>query len=141
LKIVVDWAAQGTDSLAIQVQGTLNARGQPLAEALDALLHPLGLGYRVIDANLLQVTTQKALDERLEIEFYPARELVAAGQTGPGLVEKIKRQMAAPAWSPAGPAQIQFDQISAALVVLQSQPAQRSIARLLASLQPPKAKK
>jgi len=141
LKIVVDWAALNTDSLAIQVKGTLKASGLPLAEALDALLQPLGLGYRVVDANLLQVSSQKALAERLELEFYPVREFVAAGQTGPGLVDKIKRQVTAPAWSPAGPAEIQFDQLSSTLIVLQSQPAQRTIARLLDGLRPPPAKK
>jgi hypothetical protein len=142
VKIVVDWAAQGVDGLAVQAKGTLKAQGQPLADALDALLRPLGLAYRVVDAHVLEVTTKKVIDRRLELEFYPVRELVAAGLTGPALVEKIKSQVAKGTWSDAGgPAELQFDNISSTLVILQSQPVHRAIARLLGEMRPKKPAK
>lgn len=134
-KIVVDWAAQGVDGLATQARGKLRAQAQPLGAALESMLRPIGLALRVVDAQLLEVTTQKALDQRLEVEFYPVRELAAAGLSGASIMERIKGQIAKPAWSDAGgPAELQFDSISSTLVVLQSQPAQRAIARLLAEL-------
>jgi hypothetical protein len=143
-KIVVDWAAQGVDGPASQPKGVLKAQGQTLGSALETLLRPLGLGFRAVDAGLLEVTTLKVIDQRLELEFYPVGELVTAGLSGPSMVERIKSQVPKPAWSDAGgPAELQFDSISSTLVVLQSQPAQRAIGRLLADLKaktPAKAK-
>ena len=130
------------DRLALSAAGasdrtgaSLTADKQPLGEALDELLRPLELQYRVIGATTLQVTSRKAVSARLELEFYPAADLLTGGRTGPELVEQIKGRLAGSTWSDAGgPGVLHFDQPSKCLIVLQSQPVQAALERLLAEL-------
>ena len=122
-------AAQGTPS---QLTAKLSADQQPLGEALDELLRPLGLGFRVIDAQTLQITTRQAVAARPELEFYPLADLLAEGETGSSLMGKIRAQVAGGTWSDAnGPGVLGFDKPSTCLLVLQSQPVQFELQALL----------
>jgi hypothetical protein len=133
--ILVDRLALSAAGVSDRTDARVTVEKQPLAEALPALLNPLGLEYRVIDAKTLQVTTRKAVAARLELEFYPVNKLLANGRTGPALVEQIKGRLAGSTWSDAGgPGVLYFDQPSSCLIVLQSQPVQGELARLLAEL-------
>ena len=133
--VLVDRLALGAAGVSERAGASLTADKQPLGEALEKLLRPLGLQYRVIDATTLQVTSRKAVSARLELEFYPVRQLLTGGRTGPALVEQIKGRLAGPTWSDAGgPGALHFDQPSNCLIVLQSQPVQVALQRLLAEL-------
>ncbi len=80
------------------------------------------------------MTTPEGLDERLEMEFYPIRPWLDRGIQGQRLAEQLKRRVAPATWSDVGGlAEICFDPPSRSLVVLQSQPAQTAIQRLLAA--------
>jgi hypothetical protein len=106
--------------------------GQPLAEALKSLLDPLHLGYRIVDAKTILITTAEAAGERLEIEFYRVGKLIGDDPTGAALVERIKTALAPRSWDDAGgPGSIEFDP-SGCLIVLQTQPRQIELERLLA---------
>ena len=73
----------------------------PQGEALGKLLEPLGLAWRAVDANTLQVTTQKAVAARMELEFYPVGKLLA-GQPPAALIERIKTGLPAQIWGEGG---------------------------------------
>ena len=50
--------------------------GQPLGEALRALLEPMELAYRIVDRDTLQITSRQAIDAHVEPEFYPVSDLL-----------------------------------------------------------------
>ena len=96
------------------------------------LLDPLGLAWRAVDANTLQITTQKALAARMELEFYPVGQLLA-GQPPAALIERIKTELRGAVWGDGGAGGVlYFDPPSKCLIVLQSQPVQVAIEALLA---------
>ena len=93
---------------------------------------PLGLGYRAVDGQTIQVTTRKAVAGRLELEFYHVGDTLGKERTASALIERIKSRVAGPTWSDAGgPGVIHFDPASGCLIVLQSQPAQLAVESLL----------
>ncbi|HXT60365.1 MAG TPA: DUF1559 domain-containing protein [Pirellulales bacterium] len=106
--------------------------GEPLAESLKSLLDPLHLGYRIIDAKTILITTAEAAGERLEIEFYRVGQLTSDDPTGEALIERIKTALAPRSWDDAGgPGSIELVP-SDCLIVLQTQPRQIELERLLA---------
>lgn len=131
--MVVDWAAVSAAGIRPDTPATLRVHQVPLSEAMLALLHPLGLTYRIATGEVLEVTTRNAVAARLELEFYPVRDLVPPGDAGETLANRIKAQIAPESWSEAGgPGVIVFDAPSACLLVLQSQHTQVRVQLLLA---------
>lgn len=131
--LVVDWAAVAGAGVRPDAPATLRAHEEPLSEALVSLLTPLGLTYRIAAPEVLEVTTRKAVAARLELEFYPVRDLVVPGDTGEALCNRVKAEIAPESWSDAGgPGVIVFDPPSACLLVLQSQHTQVRVELLLA---------
>jgi hypothetical protein len=133
--ILVDGIALSAAGIAPGAQGTLRANGQPFSDCLVELLQPLGLTYRIVAADVFEVTSRKAAAARLELELYPIGNLLAQGQTVEAVIERIQGQVAPPTWNDAGgPAAIVFDKASNCLLVLQSQPAQVKVQILLGKL-------
>ena len=131
--ILVDRLSLASAGVSPEANASLVVRDQPLGAALDQLLEGLGLAYRVIDARTLQITTRKAVAAQLELEFYPVASLLTDGQTPEALIARVKGRLAGSTWNDAGGlAAIGYDQRSQCLIVLQSQPVQASIERLLA---------
>ncbi|MCD4726510.1 MAG: hypothetical protein K8R46_02535, partial [Pirellulales bacterium] len=132
--ILVDRASLALADTSDQVEATLTARKQRLGEALTALLRPLGLTYRIVGDELIQATTEEAAEERLELEFHPIGPWLDRGIQAERLAEQLKARVAPVSWSDVGGlADIYFDAPSGCLIVLQSQPAQAAIQRLLAT--------
>ncbi|MBN1395784.1 MAG: hypothetical protein JW959_12245 [Pirellulales bacterium] len=132
--ILVDRAALALADTSDQVEASVTVKDQKLGDALDILLRPLGLTYRVVAEDLIQVTTPDAIEERLELEFFPVADWLARGVSAERLVEELKGRVAPATWSDVGgDADIHFDAPSGCLVVLQSRPAQATIGRLLKS--------
>jgi hypothetical protein len=131
--IIVDRAALAAAETSDRIEATLTAEKQGFGAALAALLRPLGLTYRAIGPNALQVTTRESAEERLELEFYTIGRWLDKGVSGAKLADALKARVAAATWSDAGGlADVCFDPPSRSLIVLQSQPVQATIARLLA---------
>jgi len=131
--LLIDRAALHAAGLNSKSLATVSVEKQPLDLALEKLLRPLGLVYRVVDARTLQITTYKADIGRLELEFYPVERLLPDGTSASDLIERIKGRVAGSTWSDAGgPGVIHFDKRSKCLMVLQSQPVQVAVERLLA---------
>jgi hypothetical protein len=134
-RIVVDWPALAAEGVPPTVAGSVRVDGQPLSAALDELLQPLGLAYRVVEPDVFEITTRKELAARLEVELYPVGPLMTAkGMTAESLAEWIKGRVAGGSWNDAGgPGAAYFDGPSRTLVVLQSQPIQGQIEAALAA--------
>jgi hypothetical protein len=136
-EIFVDRPALAAAKLNENTPTKLRSEMLPQGIVLHQLLEPLGLGWRAIDANILQVTTKSALAARLEVEFYPAGKKLA-GQTPAALLDQIKAAAPGAAWGdgPMKPGAlagaIYFDPASQFVIVLQSQPVQAVIEAFLA---------
>jgi hypothetical protein len=136
MRILVNWLAICSAGGSPQIAGTLKAHDQPLSQALDGLLQPLGLVYRVVDAETLEITTAKANNARLELEFYPIGKLLDKGQTLASLTERIVSEVAQGSWGEAGGSGVlAFDEPSRCLLVLQPQPVQTLLEAALARWQ------
>jgi hypothetical protein len=128
IDILLDRQALGAAGMSDKSEISFTADNRPLAVALDELLVPLKLGYRPIDAHTLQVTTQSALDARLDLEFYPVGKLLGKDRSGSDLIGQIKTTIAPTSWNDSAPSPaIYFDQPSNMLIVLQSPPAHVAI--------------
>ncbi|HEU0069326.1 MAG TPA: hypothetical protein VFQ26_08730, partial [Nitrospiraceae bacterium] len=68
--LLVDWKAVGEEGWNTAAETQFTVADKPLSEALQTLLGPMGLTYRVVDESTLQITTPAALQARLETEFY-----------------------------------------------------------------------
>ena len=71
-EILVDCPALEAAGISANAAGKFRAEKLPLDEALRQLLEPLDLSWRAVGPNALQITSQKALAARMEVEFYPA---------------------------------------------------------------------
>jgi len=114
---------------------TVTGNERPLSEVLVSLLDPLGLTYRMVDADTFEITTRKAAAARLELEIYPLATILAKSMTAESIMRRIKGQVSSGTWNDAGgPGVMIFDEAARALLVLQSQPAQVRIQLLLGKL-------
>jgi len=130
--ILFDRVAMARQRWSPASEASVNAEKEPLDVVLGQLLDPMGLAYRVIDAKTLQITTAAAAAARMQLEFYPFGKLLGSGRTGAALAEQIRTGVAPTTWtSTGGPGTLHFDEPSACLIVLQSQPAQVAVERLL----------
>jgi hypothetical protein len=133
--ILVDRLAIGAVSQSPDVKTTWKVEKKRLAAALGDLLQPLGLSYRVVDGETLQVSAKTALDARLELEFYPLPEKAIKGQSAGALLDRIRNNVAPATWNDAGGSgALYLDKTSGCLIVLQSQPVQAAVRQLVSSL-------
>jgi uncharacterized protein DUF1559 len=135
VNIHINWLMLVEEGISAHTTGTLSAHEMPLAEALGQLLQPLGLAYRVISVDTIEITTRKAALAKLDLEFFPVGDLLDKGLAVDSLMEPIKERLAPDTWSDAGgPGVLYFDQLSRCLIVLQPQQTQVSIEILLAGV-------
>jgi hypothetical protein len=130
-EILIDRPALAADEISENMPEKVKLDKLPQGEALRQLLEPLGLAWRVVDANTLQVTTPRVLAARMELEFYPVARLLS-DQSPAALIEKIKEKLGEAKWDEGDAAgRIRFDPPSHCLIVLQSQPVQMALESLL----------
>jgi len=133
MRILVDWQAVASAGWNPDADATLVANKQPLADALDALLDPMELTWRAIDARTLQVLTPARLAERNEIELYAAGDLLNDDPAGEALQAKLREALGATAFRDSGGnGELRFDVPSKCLIAALPQPKQRELEALLA---------
>jgi len=132
--LLIDQVTLAEAGRSVLSETSMAVEKEPLAQALAGALKPLGLGFRAIDEQTLQITTLEGLREFLEVEFYPVRDLLPAGATAAeDFVAQLKTELPAARWSDTGgPGAIAFDPVSLSLLVLHNQPVQRELEELLA---------
>jgi hypothetical protein len=140
LRILVDWRDVATLGWNPDADATLVAEKQPLAEALDTLLNPLELTWRVIDGSTLQVVTPTRLDQRHEVELYPAADLLEGDAAGEALVTKLQAALGPALFQDGGGSgELRLDVASKCLIAALPQPKQRELEALLAKWREEKA--
>ena len=100
-EILIDRPGLAAIGLSENTPGTVRADKMPQGEALRQLLEPLELAWRAVDGSTLQVTTQKAIAARMEVEFYPVAKL-PAGQPPAALIERLKAGVKDATWGQGG---------------------------------------
>ncbi len=112
-----------------EVQWTVT--GQPLSAALESLLTPMELTYRIADGGSLQITTPADLAARRETEFYPCADLLGPDGDPAPLLEKLRTASPAEWWQPPLAGDVAWDAPSRALIVRLPQRQQQAIEQLL----------
>ncbi len=62
--IVIDWRTLAEVDFTLDTEISCAAENRPLGEALSAVLSPLGLAWRAVDNQTLQITSRAAADRR-----------------------------------------------------------------------------
>ena len=131
-EFIIDRPALAAAKTGENAATTLRAEKLPLGIVLRQLLEPLGLAWRAVDANTLQITTQKALTARFEVEFYPLANRPAARPPA-AVIDQLRAGVRDAVWGDAGATgDLDFDPPSQCLIVLQTQPVQAQVEAFLA---------
>jgi hypothetical protein len=135
-EIIVDWIAVSELGWTPDAETTMQANQQPFRETLTGLLRPMDLAYRIIDKQMIQVTTPAALDAEWDIEFYPAQDALAEGESGEKFIERQRERLGRDRLDQVGGA-FHWDEPSGHLIAALPQPDQRELGRLLLPDQSP----
>jgi hypothetical protein len=134
-EILVDWEALAAAHWAPPAETTMTADDEPLEDALDEMLSPMGLTYRIVGPQTLQITTPWALQAHTEMELYPVEDLVGRRLSGKQLEQYLRRALGAGLFQGADAiGSIQFDPSTNHLIVCLPQPHQRRLEATLAAL-------
>jgi DNA-directed RNA polymerase subunit RPC12/RpoP len=132
VRIVVDWRDVASAGWNPAGEATLVVSNQPLAAALDALLNPLDLTWRIIDGQTLQVVTPARLAEQGELELYKVDSLAGDEAAAEALVGKIRPALGEARFRDAGGnGEIRYEPESKCLFAWLPQPKQRELEALL----------
>ncbi|QDU97743.1 hypothetical protein Pla8534_55970 [Lignipirellula cremea] len=135
VRLLVDWQAIGEEGWNPSAEVTLSVEKGTLGAALDDLLTRMNLTVRVLDANLLQVTTPQRLAESLDVEMYPAGDLLREGDTAEALLKRIRAKVGETAFADkGGPGEIAYDAASQHVVAVLPQPLQVELKAALHAL-------
>jgi len=131
VRLVVDWVDVAGAGWNPAGDAKLLAANQPLSAALDALLEPLDLTWRVIDGQTIQVVTPARLMGRGEFELYPVEDLLKGGE-GEALVTRAKTALGETGFREAGGiGEIRYDADGQCLLAWLPQGKQRELEGLL----------
>ncbi len=89
LAIVVDWQGLAADGWTIQSLARLDVEEVSVSEALQQLLGPMQLSFRVIDSGTLQVTTMQRAWVLEEVAFFPLEALWGSDE-GRTVLERVR---------------------------------------------------
>lgn len=131
-EIRVNWTALCAEGWNIRLATTLNVSNLPLHLALDDLLEPLGLTYRALGPDLIEITTVTDLLKKKEIEAYRVDALFASDMTLEDFASKLRGVFPPEAGSETD-SRFFYDPKHKILIANLSQPQQRILARLLES--------
>jgi hypothetical protein len=133
VRIVVDWRDVAVAGWNPAAEARLLVANQPLSAALDAVLDPLDLTWRVIDSRTIQVVTPARLNDHHEFELYPVKD-AAAGSSDDALVHRARAALGESLFRDFGGAgELRFDPASRCLLAWLPQPKQRELESLLVS--------
>jgi hypothetical protein len=132
VRILVDWrdvAAAGWNPAG---EGTLVANNQSLAEALESLLTPLDLTFRIVDSQTLQVVTPTRFNEAFELEAFKVGDLIRGEMTSEVLLAQARAALGDEIFIVGGGSgEIRYDDASKCILAWLPQPKQRELEVLL----------
>lgn len=131
-EVLIDWQALRERGWGSDADAILVVRQTPVFEALDELLRPMRLTYRILDAGTLEVTTEAAELTRGEIAMYPVRDLLRHGYRGASLMQRLQAEIGDAYFSKGGgTGSLMIDPVSQHLIVHLPQSRQLMVAQLL----------
>lgn len=132
VRILIDWRDIAAAGWNPDGEATLIADKQPLADALDALLQPMDLAWRVVDGRTIQVLTPETLAARTEFELYQVAGLLGDDPTGAALIARTRAALGEGHFRDSGgPGELLYDPAGQCLLVSLPQPQQRELESLL----------
>ncbi|HEY2759624.1 MAG TPA: hypothetical protein VGI75_02750, partial [Pirellulales bacterium] len=136
--ILIDHEALAREAASAQSECEALAVNKPLAKLLDDLTASADLTWRAIDERTIEITSHPAALARMDVEFYPARNLAKDAAAGEKLIAQIKANVEPQIWGDdadklADQAAIYFDQPSGALIVRAPQRVQAQLEAELAA--------
>ena len=138
LRILVDWRDIASGGWNPDAVTTLVTQDESLALALQKLLEPMDLAWRVVDGQTIQVVSPATLASRPEIELYLAGDLTKDDPTGAQLIASIRETLGEDLFRDAGgPCELRFDLAGQTLVAALPQPKQQDLEAFLMTLQRP----
>ncbi len=119
----------------VDTQAAVVVENRPLSATLSAMLGPMGLTYRAVDENTIQITSIQSLETRPEIELYQVSDLVEDPRQGKQLVEEILAALGPELFREGGGSGvIHLEEVSRCLIVRLPQVKQRALETLLKQL-------
>jgi DNA-directed RNA polymerase subunit RPC12/RpoP len=129
VRILVDWHDIASAGWNPAAEAKLLVSNQPLSAALDTLLNPLDLTWRIIDGQTIQVVTPARLVSQAELELYKIDNYSDA------LLAKVRSALGEAIFSEAGgTCEIRYEPASKCLLAWLPQPKQRELESLLSLL-------
>jgi hypothetical protein len=126
LRIVIDHAALRDAGLSQELQMTSRVSDGTIDTVLRGMLAPLGLTYRIVEANAVEITTPHVAEQKMTTELHRYAPL-ADGQTPESCGEALRQAFRENTnWSPETGV-IVLDPASGYMLVRQNQPLQRAI--------------
>jgi hypothetical protein len=133
VRLLVDWHDVASAGWNPAAEATLVASNQRLSAALDALLEPLDLTWRIIDSRTIEVITPARLAQQGELEFYAVGDLVGGDSGGAGVIGRIRGALGEGSFRDAGGSgEIRYEAEGKCLLAWLPQPKQRELEALLA---------
>lgn len=137
MHLLVDWKAVSEEGWNPAAETQFTVADRPLSEALQTLLAPLDLTYRVVDETTLQITTPSALQARLEVEFYRVEGLLA-GSSPDDLLAAVRTAVGPERFSEhGGSGQVAIDVEGKCLLATLPQPQQVALEQWLTKQRTP----
>jgi hypothetical protein len=131
VRMLVDWRDVASAGWNPAGESSLVVSSQPLSAALDLLLGPLDLTWRVIDHQTLQVVTPGRLAEQCEIELYKVGDLAGGDASAEALIVQIRTALGETTFSSDGGGEIRYEPDSRCLLAWLPQPKQRELEALI----------
>ena len=127
VRLLIDYAALHEDGFSQETPVTCHISNGTIDTVLREMLEPLGLTYRIVEANAVEITTPDAAKRKMTIEAQHYSPL-PAGKTPESIAETIRQAFGGNArWNDETGGIIVIDEISGYMLVRQSQPLQRDI--------------
>jgi hypothetical protein len=134
VRLIVDWREAAAVGWHPAAEATLVADKQPLAAALDALLGPMDLAWRVVDGQTIQVLTPARLADRVELEIYPLGGGAADAAAAERLLATLRESLGPASFRDSGGGgELRLDLSGRWLLAALPQPKQRELELLLAA--------
>ena len=127
VRLLIDHAALHEDGFSQETPVTCHVSNGTIDTVLREMLEPLGLTYRIVEVNAVEITTPDAAKRKMTIEAQHYSPL-PADKTPESIAETIRQAFGGNTrWNDETGGVIVIDEISGYMLVRQSQPLQRDI--------------
>jgi hypothetical protein len=129
IRILIDWQSLADEGWNPDAAVVFSAHNQPLDEALDGLLKPMALDYRVVSSELIQIQSRDHLEESHRLEYYAADRWLGDREQIEIRLSELKAAVSQE--SPGEVLVMAADPVSRTLMVLANRRTQRELRKQL----------